>query len=131
MVEESRRRLTAVVHGDKRYEEADRCPMVARVAFFYADRQGRFTWVDDAACELLGYTREELLHLTIRDTYVPDEIYLSERRIRDIKEGKRLRFRREARRKDASRVPVEVRARMLPDGRFHAEVRELGEGESL
>lgn len=96
-----------------------------RVAVFLADQEGRFLFADLSACEMLGYTQAELLQLSIRDTYSPGEIYLSEQRIRDIKAGKELTFRREMRRKDGSYLRVEVGARMLADGRFHAIVREL------
>ena len=36
-------------------------------AVFVADEEGRYVAVNRAACELLGYTREELLALSIHD----------------------------------------------------------------
>jgi len=36
-------------------------------AFFEADLDARFTDVDDAACEMLGYARDELIGKTIFD----------------------------------------------------------------
>lgn len=41
--------------------------MPKRVARLVADNQGRYVDCDDFACELLGYTREELLSLSVWD----------------------------------------------------------------
>jgi PAS domain S-box-containing protein len=39
----------------------------AREAIFWIRSDGRFVYVNDAACESLGYTRDELLQLTVPD----------------------------------------------------------------
>ena len=44
----------------------------APIGVFVADGVGRYTVVNEKACQLTGYTREELLHLSISDYLAPD-----------------------------------------------------------
>jgi PAS domain S-box-containing protein len=46
----------------------------APVAVFVADRMGRYVDVNQAAQRLLGYTADELLHLSIPDVIAPDDL---------------------------------------------------------
>ncbi len=41
---------------------------------FIANRYGRYTEVNQKACQMTGYTREELLNLSTNDCLVPDEL---------------------------------------------------------
>src|SRR3954470_19317886 len=41
---------------------------------FVADRDGRFTYVNDAGCEMLGYTRSEITGRNITDFLAPDDV---------------------------------------------------------
>jgi PAS domain S-box-containing protein len=49
----------------------------AREGIFWVNSEGRFVYVNDAACESLEYTREELLRLTVPDIdpKVPPEVW--------------------------------------------------------
>jgi PAS domain S-box-containing protein len=48
---------------------------------------GRFRWVNPAACTLLGYTRDELLELTVNDIHLPQDLPLILDEFRAIPQG--------------------------------------------
>jgi len=97
-------------------------------AFFQADLDGRFTDVNQAACRLLGYERDELLGKTIFDI-IPAE---DADRLRAVRADLLLPGRVNTaewtqQRKDGTFVPVEVSSNILPDGRWQAFVRDVSE----
>ena len=51
-------------HSEDRYRSILQSSMDG---FWMADTQGRFLDVNDTACEMTGYTREELLTLSVSD----------------------------------------------------------------
>lgn len=94
---------------------------------FLADLDGRYTDVNRAGAAMLGYAREEIVGKTIIDLL----------RAQDVG---RLLASREAmlrggvevgewvlRRADGSFLPVEVSAKILPDGRWQGFVRDIGD----
>lgn len=95
---------------------------------FIADPSGRFTDVNSSACRLLGRSRDELVGTTIGDLLRPgQEDRLAADREYMLKTGNVRVGEWEARRKDSSAVFVEVSARILPDGRWQAFVRDISE----
>jgi PAS domain S-box-containing protein len=101
-------------------------------AFFQADLAARFTDVNQAACRLLGYDRDELIGRTIIDIIPSEDIprlfatrdYLRSPGTAEVSEWTLLR-------KDGTRVPVEVSANILPDGRWQAFVRDINERKRI
>ena len=96
----------------KRAEEALKLTQfsVERTAdpVFWIDADSRFLNVNDTACRHLGYSREELLSMTVSDI---NPAFPPERWAEYWKEVKRkgsLTFESSQRRKDGSEVPVEV-----------------------
>jgi PAS domain S-box-containing protein len=78
-------------------------------AFWMTD-DGRLFYVNDAACRALGFTRDELLGMTIRDI---DPTYPLERfaeQWRDLREHGALTFETRHQAKDGRIYPVEIRA---------------------
>ncbi len=76
-------------------------------AIFVADDEGRYIAVNTFACELLGYTRSELLSLTVQDV-APDEAAAASfaKLLRDgVLEGTTV-----VRHKDGGDVTIEWRA---------------------
>src|SRR3954452_25011441 len=55
---------------------------------FVADREGRFTYVNEAGCRMLGYSRGEIVGRDISDFLAPDEVArLTEARSRMVEGG--------------------------------------------
>ncbi len=97
-------------------------------AFFQADLDGRFMDVNQAACRLLGYERDELIGKTIFDINPAEDAD----RLRAVRADLLLPGRVNTaewaqKRKDGTFVPVEVSSNILPDGRWQAFVRDVSE----
>ena len=94
---------------------------------FVADPEGRYTYVNQAGCRLLGYTQGELVGKSITALVRPEDAgRLAESR-RQMLRGESHVAEWALRRKDGSWVPVEVHANILPDGQWQAFVRDLSE----
>jgi PAS domain S-box-containing protein len=98
---------------------------------FVADLEGRYTDVNRAGCEMLGYSREEILGKTILDLIPPEDVArlaASKQRLlagkAEISEWRLLR-------KDATQLPVELHAKILPDGRWQAFVRDISDRKRI
>jgi two-component system sensor histidine kinase/response regulator len=98
----------------------------AAEAIFVADPQGRY-YVDanQAACDLLGYVREELIGAEFNSIFHPEDVAKGSMRRAEMRSGQIVHTRRRLRRKDGSYVPVELSARMLSDGRLQALGRDI------
>ena len=93
-------------------------------------RAGRFIDVNDVACQMLGYSRAELLARTPRDLDPPDEREGFADIATRLQREKRIVFERLVVAKDGRRVPVEVSARLLDAGgetRCIAALRDITE----
>ena len=85
-------------------------------AFFWIRSSGAFAYVNQAACRLLGFSREELLACPIQDVdpgCTPDR--LREKWEALQREGS-IRFESEYRKRDGALVPVEVTATQIGVG---------------
>ena len=94
---------------------------------FVADARGAYIDVNSAGCAMLGYSRDELLRLTIADVVDPSEVERIGPEVARF-EGEEMvvsewRFRR----KDGSNFTGEVRGRQLADGRLQAIVIDITE----
>ena len=99
----------------------------ANDAFFLADADGRLLDVNEAACTLLGYTREELLALSlagIEADQTPEHVLDIIARVFEVGAE---RFERRMRRKDGSLIEMELSLNSLPvgEGRVMAFARDI------
>jgi PAS domain S-box-containing protein len=76
-------------------------------AFFLIDTEGRLVDVNESACTSLGYTREELLTMSVPDLGVPREEV--EKVLKEFTPDEPLTREGIQRRKDGTSFPVEVR----------------------
>lgn len=100
--------------------------------FFIHDENGRFLDVNDQSCIDLGYSREELLTMSISDISRDNDAAENAKRWADAPVGMATRFRELAVRKDGSSFPVEISLTcQLIDGRklFFGLARDVSEGD--
>ncbi|MGA2158562.1 MAG: PAS domain S-box protein [Dehalococcoidia bacterium] len=80
------------------------------------DMSGKIVYVNDAACESMGYSKDELMAMNVLELTAPE---LSKRfniRMQQISEHKEARFDTVVVRKDGSRFQIDVRARIIKQG---------------
>ncbi len=92
---------------------------------FIANASGRYVDVNSAGAEMLGYTREEILNLSIAEVVTPEDVTRIESEVGRFAGGATVRSDWTFRRKDGSRFPGEVMGRQLSDGRLQAIVRDI------
>ncbi len=78
-------------------------------SLFIHDFQGGIIEVNKFACESLGYSREELLRMSITDIELDFDLEKAQREWSKIEPGSRFTLHGHQRRKDGSVFPVEVR----------------------
>ncbi|HZH63961.1 MAG TPA: PAS domain S-box protein [Flavisolibacter sp.] len=96
-------------------------------AIFISDNKGKFLEVNQRACELLGYSQERLLSMTIPDLYTEEELVREPIMWEELWAGERTSMEREAVRSDGTMVPIHVTAQMFDDKRIMAIMRDISE----
>ncbi len=94
---------------------------------FIADRMGKYQEVNQRGCDMLGYSREEMLTLSLQDLIPPEEMASNPLQLDELMAGKNLLRERYLRCQDGRLLPVEINARMLADGNFLGIVRDISE----
>ncbi|MFO7802831.1 MAG: PAS domain S-box protein, partial [Desulfovermiculus sp.] len=82
-------------------------------AIFIHDSSGRFLEVNDVACERLGYTRDELLEMTLMDIDTPEAARIAPEHIRHVHQEGFTSFEATHQRKDEQQLPVEITSRLI------------------
>ncbi len=98
---------------DRSEERFRRLVEQAADAMFVHDLEGRFVDVNRRACESLGYTREELLEMSVPDVEADYEPGALEKLWRQVSSGTQRTLEGLHRRKDGTIFPVEVRLGMF------------------
>lgn len=111
------------------YEEQAAILSTAMDGFWSVDMQGRILDVNDAACRMTGYAREEILRLSITDLEADKSPADIAANIERIKQSGGARFERRHRCKDGHLIDVELSANYLPDsgGRMVCFLRDATE----
>jgi len=85
-------------------------------AIFWADEQGRFIYVNDAACRALGYSSAELRTMTVADVDCTHDASLFEGFLQAMRREQVMTFESRHRRKDGTTFPVEMVVNLLTYG---------------
>ena len=118
------------ITGRKLAEESYRTIVQTAIDGFWTnDRHGRIQSVNESACRMLGYTREELLARSIPDLEANEDQTAVAAHLQHIAHIGLDRFETRLRRKDASIVDVEISINHLPGAapRFFVFVRDVSE----
>jgi len=91
------------------------------------DAQSRYVDANPAACRMLGYSREEILSLTVADMVEEDEIPRIAPDVDRFASGQTRPSHYRCRRKDGSIFIGEVTGSQLPDGLFLGILRDVTE----
>lgn len=95
-------------------------------AILITDENGNYLDMNESACKLSGYTKEEITQLKIHDLVAKEEHFIPFR-TKEIKSGKTVIQQRNLKAKDGRIIPVEISGKQLPDGNLIAIVRDLSE----
>jgi PAS domain S-box-containing protein len=91
------------------------------------DQQLNFIDVNSAACQITGFTRDELLNLNAKDL-IPEEDFASiPPQLAEVIAGKTLANESRLRRKDGTLINIRVSAKMLEDGMVQTITRDITE----
>src|SRR5258706_10459360 len=94
---------------------------------FVTCQEGEFILVNSRYCEMLGYTRAELLQLHSEVTYPEGERGKRAQRRAEVRERKASLYERMIRRRDGSSFPAEVSITLLDNDNVQGIVRDITE----
>ena len=92
---------------------------------FISNQAGDYLDVNSSASVLVGYTKEELLKLNIKDIITEEDLKVKPLRIEELLSGQVIMSERFLKHKNGNLINVEISAKLLADGRFQAIVRDI------
>ncbi|MBS3908755.1 MAG: EAL domain-containing protein [Actinobacteria bacterium] len=97
----------------ERYDFLERLLGNSAMATFVIDFDGKFIYFNEAAYTARGYTRDELLDMTIKDLATSDNVELFDERIAQLRDESSAVFESAHMKKDGSALNVEVHAHIV------------------
>ena len=86
-------------------------------AAFYTNADGNFLYANDAACALLGYTKDELLEMSVIDIHFSEEAGFDwSKHFLELKQQRKLTFEGTHISKSGEHIPVEIHANYVTFG---------------
>ncbi len=123
-VTEREKAIIAQRESEKRYRTLVE---QASDGIFVADPQGNYVDVNPSGCAMLGFTKEEILKLNMKDLVSPDDQSKSPIKFNELRAGQAILSERVMVTKSGARLPVEISGKMLDDGRLQGIVRDITE----
>jgi PAS domain S-box-containing protein len=122
---ESRKQAEAVLQRREAHIKA--MLTAAQDGFWLLDNRGNVLEVNEAAAAISGYTKEELLQLSIKKVEVHDSPEEILRRMKQVQEEGKVRFETQHRRKDGREITVEVSVTHLDNdgGQYVCSYRDI------
>jgi PAS domain S-box-containing protein len=84
--------------------------------FYIVSKNGMFLEVNEAYCKMIGYTREELLKMGVKDVEALETEEMIQRRIKKIFENGYDRFETKHKRKNGTLIEIEASVKSSNDG---------------
>jgi PAS domain S-box-containing protein len=94
---------------------------------FVLDDRYRFVDVNPAACEMLGFTKQELLTLSLSNVLISDDVFRGQALVNSLPESSTDRGFWNLRRKDGTNLVGDAAVRRRPDGLVQGVVRDVTE----
>ncbi|WP_232224619.1 hybrid sensor histidine kinase/response regulator [Leptospira fainei] len=94
---------------------------------FVANTDGKLLEINPSGSKMLGYSREELLTLNIKDLIQPEDLAATPLRGFNLQDRKSMILERKLIRKDKKPISVEISARYLDSGHLQGIVRDISE----
>ncbi|MBC7935944.1 MAG: PAS domain S-box protein [Rhizobacter sp.] len=111
-----------LAHSEERYRTLIE---QASDGIFISNADGQYIDVNSNGIKLSGYTKDELLTLTIYDLMAPGEAEHNPIRLEELQLGNVVINERKLKRKGGDLINVEISAKLLVDGRFLGMVRDI------
>jgi|GEM_PF-798127 len=87
-------------------------------AICITDQSMKIIDMNPVGCQMSGYSKEELLQLTLPDILFKEDLVANPFKMDEIAAGKIIRNERKLKRKDGTGVEMEISTKMMLDGRF-------------
>ncbi len=111
-----------LAHSEERYRTLIE---QASDGIFISNADGQYIDVNSNGIKMSGYSKDELLLLTIYDLMAPGDEQSNPIRVEELRSGNVVINERKLKRKDGSLINVEISAKLLVDGRFLGMVRDI------
>src|SRR2546429_106341 len=92
---------------------------------FVTDKEGHFILANSRYCEMLGYSRDELLRLHSEATYPEEEREKRAQHRAEVRERKTSLYERMIRRRDGTCFPAEVSIKLLGNDNVQGIIRDI------
>lgn len=96
-------------------------------AIFINDISGYLLDVNESACVMLGYTKEELCTKNVTDLYAEEQLETKPIMYKELLNDEQTLIERNMLHSDGTLISVEITAKMIADGRIVAIVRDVSE----
>ena len=104
---------------------------LATDAFFQGNSNEDFIAVNNAAIEMTGFSKEELLQMNMKDLFPVETLSDKPFRYDQLRKGRTINSERDLLRKDGIRIIVEMNSRIMPDGTFQSFFRDITERKRI